>query len=135
MGIFDNSPNNNPFRASVRLSQAEIIGYVESALSKEGCSNVKVEFDYNENGAAYDRFATPTLNIRLTVTRDGKPETKTISQELLCQTVAAEIIADGNMLATDSVNKIGVSISYSSTERLGDKVTGSMVLLVPRKRS
>ena len=125
MGMLTSS--TSVFRASVQLTQSDISGYLQSALARRGYTGVTVEFVYNDNGSSYDRFASPTLAVKLSGNNNGAANSETISRDQIRQTVIAEMLADG--LALDEST---LSINYSEMTR---QVTGSVALLVPRKRN
>lgn len=130
MGMIADSIQN-PFLATVQLTGTDIAGYVSAALAKRGYSGITVKYDYSDNGANYDRFATPTTSVVLTGTKGGQSETEKVTLDQLRQLVADELRADGHTLKTDTYNPIGVNISYSERERTA---SGSCTLLIARKR-
>lgn len=130
MGMIADSIQN-PFLATVQLTGSDIDGYVKSALSKRGYTDVTVKYDYRDNGSHWDRFASPTTSVVLKGIKGGQNESETVTLDQLRQLVADELRADGHMLKTDTYNQIGVSISYSERERTA---SGSCTLLIARKR-
>ena len=119
--------DQSPFRALVRFTQGDITAYLNNALNRRGYTDVQIDYKYDENGSQLDRFAIPTLNATVAASKDGKPETETISSGDILETVFAELVSDGH-----TVDKASLSFGYSAMDR---QVYGEVVLLVPRKRS
>lgn len=119
------------FRASVKLTAADITGYITAALQKRGFTDVKVQYNYKDANPS-DRFATPTLTATISGKKDGSDKQETITDEQIKETVAAELRADGHTLYTDKYTD-GLSIGYTSGGYDGG-IYGNATFAIPRKR-
>lgn len=119
----------NPFTATVRLNNQDITGYIISALTKRGYSNVKVEYQYKAAGAGY--WDTDSLNATISGTMGGKSESETITQDQMTDIVIAELQADGHQLLAKGSSK-GLGVCYSAVDR---GTWADALLLIPRKRA
>ncbi len=119
----------NPFIATVRLTNEDITGYIISALTKRGYSNVKVEYHYKAAGSGH--WDTDSLNATISGTTAGKNESETITNDQMTDIVIAELQADGHQLYARSGSK-GLGVSYSRVDR---GVYADASVLMPRKRA
>jgi len=119
----------NPFFATVRLTNADITGYITSALTKRGYSNVSIAVQYKAAGGGY--WDTDSLNATISGTLNGKAETETVTAAQMTDIVIAELQADGHQLKQDGTSK-GLGVGYNSMDR---GLYADATLLIPRKRA